>query len=53
MPNVRKRYLAMLDRLDGVLLRDPERGREELSGILGERIKLQPDASCGPSILSA
>jgi|HubBroStandDraft_1064217.scaffolds.fasta_scaffold343597_1 hypothetical protein len=45
MPNVRKRYLAMLDRLDGVLLRDPERGREELRGILGERIKLQPDGS--------
>jgi hypothetical protein len=45
MPNVRKRYLAMLDRLDGVLLRDPERGREELRGILGERIKLQPDES--------
>src|ERR1700683_3523390 len=35
----------MLDRLDGVLLRDPERGREELHGILGERIKLQPDGS--------
>jgi hypothetical protein len=45
MPNVRKHYLGMLDRLDGVLSRDPERGREKLRGILGERIKLQPDES--------
>jgi hypothetical protein len=45
VPNVGKHYLGMLDRLDAVLLRDPERGREELRGILGEKIKLQPDES--------
>jgi hypothetical protein len=28
-----------------VLGRDPERGREELRGILGEKIRLRPDAS--------
>jgi hypothetical protein len=27
------------------LTRDPERGREELRGILGEKIKLRPDKS--------
>ena len=35
----------MVKRLDGVLMRDPERGREELHGILGEKIKLRPDKS--------
>jgi site-specific DNA recombinase len=43
--NVRKRYLEMVDVLDGILLDDPERGRQELRGILAERIKLQPDES--------
>jgi hypothetical protein len=31
--------------LDGVLRYDPKRGREELRGILCERIKLIPDDS--------
>jgi len=37
----------MVGRLDGVLQRDPERGREELRGILGEgeKIRLLPDES--------
>lgn len=45
IPNVRKRFLGVLDRLDSVLTREPEWGREELRGILGagERIKLLPD----------
>jgi hypothetical protein len=45
LPNVRKHWLGMLDRLDGVLLRDSERGREDLRGLLGETIRLQPDES--------
>lgn len=46
IPNVRKRFLGMRDRLDSVLMRDAE-GREELRGILaeGEKIKLLPDKS--------
>lgn len=32
----------MVGRLEEILRRDPERGREELRGILGERIKLVP-----------
>ena len=43
--NVRGRYLEMVKGLDQVLMRDLERGREELRGILGDRIKLQPDRS--------
>jgi hypothetical protein len=31
--------------LDQVLMRDAERGREELRGILSDRIRLEPDAS--------
>jgi hypothetical protein len=45
VPDVRGRYLDMVQRLDGVLMRDPERGREELRGILSERIKLRPEKS--------
>jgi site-specific DNA recombinase len=45
VPNVRQHFLGMVGRLAGVLLRDPERGREELRGILGEKIKLHPDVS--------
>jgi site-specific DNA recombinase len=45
VPNVRGRFLGKVGRLDTVLLQDPERGRDELRGILGERIKLQPDES--------
>jgi hypothetical protein len=45
IPNVPKRFLGMLDRLDTVRMRDSEWGREELRGILGERIKLLPDES--------
>ena len=45
MPNVREHYLGMIERLAGVLQMEPERGREELRGILGDRIKLQPHAS--------
>ena len=46
VPNVRERFSAMASTLDHVLLRDPERGREELRGILGgEKIKCVPDES--------
>jgi hypothetical protein len=45
LPNLRKRYLEMVAGLDGVLTRDPERGREELRGILGGRVKVTPDES--------
>jgi hypothetical protein len=45
VPDVRKRFLGMLDRLGDVLLRDPERGREELRQILEARIRLKPDES--------
>jgi len=45
VPNVRNRYVEMVADLDEVLMREPERGREELRGILGEKITLQPDAS--------
>jgi hypothetical protein len=46
IPDVRKRFLGMVDRLESVLMRDPERGRESLREVLeGERIKLRPDES--------
>ena len=45
VPDVRKRFLGMLDRLGDVLMRDPERGREELRQVLEERIRLKPDES--------
>lgn len=57
MPNVRQQYLGMIDRLDDVLARDSERGRVELRGILGERIKLlppnAPSCSEAPSAISS
>ena len=46
VPNVKARYLAKIDRLKDVLLKDPERGREELREVLDdERIRLKPDES--------
>ena len=45
VPNVRARFQAMVKVLDQVLTRDPERGREELRGILGDKIRMKPDAS--------
>jgi hypothetical protein len=45
VPNVRGRFIAMVHGLAEILMRDPERGREELRGILGEKIKLRPDKS--------
>jgi len=45
VPNVRSRIDGWLDRLEDVLTHDIERGRAELRGILGERIKLSPDES--------
>lgn len=45
VPDVRKRFVGMLDRLSDVLMRDPERGREELRQVLEERIRLKPDES--------
>src|SRR5262249_21135896 len=46
LPNLRKRWLEIVDGLDVVLAQDdPDRGREELRGILGERIKVTPDIS--------
>jgi hypothetical protein len=35
----------MVASLDQILAQDPERARESLRGILGDRIKLQPDES--------
>jgi hypothetical protein len=47
VPNIRGRFLSMVDRLDDVLMLEPERARNELRGLLGvgERIKLKPDES--------
>ncbi len=46
IPDVRGRWLTMVAKLNEVLMRgDPERARDELRGLLGERIKLEPDAS--------
>src|SRR5262249_37178552 len=45
LPNVRKAWLGMIERLEGVLTRDPERGREELRQVLEARIRLVPDES--------
>ena len=45
VPDVRGWFLKRVAGLDEVLSRDPERGREELRGILGGRIKMVPDAS--------
>lgn len=44
-PDVRKRFIAMLDRLNDVLTTDPERGQAALRNVLGERITLLPDES--------
>jgi site-specific DNA recombinase len=44
-PDVRGWFLDKVANLDRVLELDPERGREELRGILGEKIKLVPDES--------
>jgi hypothetical protein len=45
VPNVRGRFLEMVSSLDEVLMRDPERGREMLRGILNDKISLRPDKS--------
>jgi ribosomal protein L29 len=45
LPNVRGRFLEMVKRLDQVLIRDSERGREELRGIISDKIRLRPDRS--------
>jgi hypothetical protein len=45
IPNVREHYLKVADRLSDLALHDPERGRETLREVLGERIKLKPDTS--------
>jgi len=45
LPNIREAYLQMVDGIDQVLTYDSERGREELRGILVDRIKLIPDES--------
>jgi hypothetical protein len=45
VPNFLKAYLDMTSGIDKVLLHDPERGREELRGILDGQIKLVPDES--------
>ena len=47
VPNVRRRFLDMAKRLDRVLMQEPERGREELRGILGDKIRLKPDEQGG------
>ncbi len=43
VPDVRGRFRVMVKTLDQMLVQIPEQGRDELRGILGERIKLQPD----------
>jgi DNA invertase Pin-like site-specific DNA recombinase len=45
VPNVRRRFLEMVNGLDQVLMLDPERGRETLRGILDDKIRLRPDTS--------
>ena len=45
IPNVRKAWLALLDRLRGVLESDPERGREDLREVIEDKIRLCPDES--------
>ncbi|MDE2137930.1 MAG: zinc ribbon domain-containing protein [Gammaproteobacteria bacterium] len=45
LPDVRARFLEMGKALDQILMRDPERGREELRGILGDKIRMRPDLS--------
>ena len=35
----------MVKDLDGVLMRDPEQGREELRGIIGGKVMMVPDES--------
>src|SRR6185437_14897255 len=45
LPDLRQRVTGMVERLDEVLQADAERGREQLRGILGDRIRLRPDES--------
>ena len=45
VPDVRGRYVDMVNGLDRILMDDPERGREELRGIVSDRIRLKPDVS--------
>ena len=45
VPNIRRAFAELSAGIDQVLLHDPERGRQELRGILGDRIKLIPDES--------
>jgi hypothetical protein len=45
LPNVRKAWLGLIDRLEGILTCDPARGREELRQVLEDRVRLVPDES--------
>jgi hypothetical protein len=45
VPNVRGRFAGLVSDLDQILLREPERGRVVLHGILGEKIRVRPDES--------
>ena len=46
LPDIRGWFLKIGSALEGILMRDPERGREELRGILGpEKIRMVPDES--------
>lgn len=47
VPDVRGRFLELVKNLDQVLMRDPERGRDELRGILGGKVMMVPDESGG------
>ena len=40
------RFLDLVRNLDRVLMRDAERGREELRRILGGKVMMVPDESC-------
>ena len=43
VPDVRKAWASLIDRLEDVLSRDPEQGRQQLREVLEERIRLKPD----------
>jgi site-specific DNA recombinase len=45
VPDIRGQFLGMVDGLQGILLRDPERGREELRGIIEGKVLMVPDES--------
>jgi site-specific DNA recombinase len=45
MPDLEKRWLEMVTKLETALAKDPERARENLRGLFGGRIEITPDES--------